>query len=108
MLREWTPECSRHLPEQAQRRGEIEVGHSESNLSWPQVHIECNLHAELARDFLVSGVRIAMDIKAACPREVLELHLASWLGCRDNFFERSEETRLNSSHMSISYAVFCL
>src|SRR5699024_12445060 len=26
----------------------------------------------------------------------------------DEYFARSEETRLNSSHVSISYAVFCL
>src|SRR5690242_21066960 len=33
------------------------------------------------------------------------VRLFEWRGCST---PRSEETRLNSSHMSISYAVFCL
>src|SRR5438874_9083257 len=51
-------------------------------------------------------LRLARDLRVL--REVGLHHLEQLLGRRSDRFEDRKSTRLNSSHVEISYAVFCL
>src|SRR5262245_30951770 len=101
----WNPSCfGCHLPQKA-------------NLKLPQLHNEGDVTRNyvsynfqtlrddvfmLARDGNVTGNRIG-PARSSCA-----VHVGSYNANRESIYVDRKSTRLNSSHLGISYAVFCL
>src|SRR5690625_6962884 len=101
--RDWSSDvCSSDLEIELDRRGTSKDGNQDADLAF------------LVVDFFDRTRKVFErtvdnhDVVA-----LFELGERFWLGFIDahfgfDIFDRSEDTRLNSSHVAISYAVFCL
>src|SRR5699024_12719149 len=56
----------------------------------------------------IAGVRVDVGAEALLCRRPEGLDLIDSVGLREHVVQDRKSTRLNSSHVSISYAVFCL
>src|SRR5690606_12231111 len=66
------------------------------------------LYGGLGPKTQIENLKKGVDIIVATPGRFLDLYLEGHIFLKSLKFLRSEEHTLNSSHVKISYAVFCL